>query len=119
MHPGEFPKRQTARNFCRNRRFLESDLTIIHPDGTEEPYQCRIAKINIAALLLLLFVGCTHQRAVISPQARTVIRADVRTMPEDQAVEIWLSTGVYRGLTDEEWINLMVMLRVVNDRRLD
>jgi hypothetical protein len=32
-----FPRRQQARNFCRNRSW-EDGLTIVHPNGTEEPY---------------------------------------------------------------------------------
>lgn len=32
-----FEKRHQARNFCRNRSWVEG-LTIVHPDGTEESY---------------------------------------------------------------------------------
>jgi hypothetical protein len=35
-YPNSFAKRQQARQFCRNRSWEE--LTIVHPDGTEEPF---------------------------------------------------------------------------------
>lgn len=34
----EFVKRQQARNFCYHRSW-EDGLTIVHPDGTEEPFK--------------------------------------------------------------------------------
>lgn len=34
----EFEKRKQARNFCNNRMY-EEGLTIVHPDGTREPYE--------------------------------------------------------------------------------
>lgn len=36
-HKGYFRKRQNARQWCRNHAWL-SGLVIVHPDGTEEPY---------------------------------------------------------------------------------
>lgn len=35
--PGDFAKRQQARQFCRNHSWY-AGLTIVHPDGTEEPF---------------------------------------------------------------------------------
>lgn len=33
-----FPTRQKARVFCRNRKYFYSKLVIVHPDLTEEEY---------------------------------------------------------------------------------
>lgn len=38
FHRGEFEKRQQARQWCRNHRWLDG-LTIEHPDGTLERYE--------------------------------------------------------------------------------
>jgi hypothetical protein len=38
FHDGEFEKRQQARQFCRNHSWHRG-LTIVHPDGREEPYE--------------------------------------------------------------------------------
>jgi hypothetical protein len=38
FHDGTFSSRQKARQFCRNREYIETDLTIIHPDGSEETW---------------------------------------------------------------------------------
>lgn len=37
FHDGEFDKRQQARQWCRNHSWLHG-LTVVHPDGKEEPY---------------------------------------------------------------------------------
>jgi hypothetical protein len=37
FYPGWFISRQKARQFCRNRCW-EEGLTIVHPEGTEEPF---------------------------------------------------------------------------------
>lgn len=39
---GEFDKRRKAAHWCRNHWFEHEDLTIVHPDGTEEPYRDEI-----------------------------------------------------------------------------
>ena len=39
---GEFDKRRKAVHWCRNHQFEHEDLTIVHPDGTEEPYRDEI-----------------------------------------------------------------------------
>jgi hypothetical protein len=36
---GDFDKRRKAAHWCRNHRFEYDGLVIVHPDGTEEPYQ--------------------------------------------------------------------------------
>ena len=36
---GEFDRRRKAWHWCRNHRFEHDGLTVVHPDGTEEPYQ--------------------------------------------------------------------------------
>lgn len=33
-----FQKRQQARQFCRNHRWEYEELIILHPDGTQEPF---------------------------------------------------------------------------------
>lgn len=38
FHPGVFPKRQKARQWCRNRSWLPG-LVIVHPDGSAEPWK--------------------------------------------------------------------------------
>ena len=40
---GEFDKRRKAVHWCRNHRWYEG-MTIVHPDGTEEPYQDEYTK---------------------------------------------------------------------------
>ena len=35
----EIPKRQQARQFCRNRRWLYEKFVIIHPNGTIEDFK--------------------------------------------------------------------------------
>ena len=37
FHDGEFEKRQQARQWCRNHPH-HPGLTLVSPDGTEEPY---------------------------------------------------------------------------------
>ena len=37
-HPGGFPKRRQARNWCRNHSWRKG-LVIEHPDGRTEPYE--------------------------------------------------------------------------------
>jgi hypothetical protein len=69
--------------------------------------------IYICIIFWLLFcAGCTHQRPTISPDARVVIKSpkkiiNPRNMSEEEADRIWRETGVYRGLTDDEWMELM------------
>jgi len=36
-----FASRRAARNYCRMRRF-EEGLTIVHPNGKEEPYEGKV-----------------------------------------------------------------------------
>jgi hypothetical protein len=38
FHPGVFPKRQKARQWCRNRSWMVG-LSIVHPDGFTEPWK--------------------------------------------------------------------------------
>jgi len=37
FYPNKFETRRKARRFCKNRDWVEG-LTIVHPDGKEEPY---------------------------------------------------------------------------------
>jgi hypothetical protein len=36
---GDFDKRRKAVHWCRNHQWEYRGLTIVHPDGQEEPYQ--------------------------------------------------------------------------------
>lgn len=69
--------------------------------------------VCMAIVFYLLFcTGCTHQTPVISTDARVVIKAprqiiNPRNLSEEEADRIWRETGVYRGLTDDEWLELM------------
>lgn len=58
-----------------------------------------------------------ERRTVVIAAPRAIVRA--RQMPEDQAVRLWRDTGVYRGLTDEEWINLMIRIDMTRQQRRD
>lgn len=78
--------------------------------------------------IALLLVGCNHKlepmplalqekltQALEKKELRTLdVEAlrDItwsRQMSEDAAVQIWLETGVYRGKTDEEWIETLIL----------
>jgi hypothetical protein len=91
---------------------------------------------HICILLICISVGCSHklepmpadlqarlQEALQEKEPETVVISAPRTivrhreMSEETATQIWLETGVYRGLTDEEWINLMDELRFVQQQR--
>lgn len=39
FYAARFKNRRAARVFCRNRMWA-GDLTIVHPDGTEEKFHC-------------------------------------------------------------------------------
>jgi hypothetical protein len=41
---GEFDKRRKAVHWCRNHQFGYKGMTILYPDGTEEPYQGEYTK---------------------------------------------------------------------------
>ncbi len=77
--------------------------------------KCWCLVLKCAALLMRM-TSCTHQRAVISTDARMVIRAPnqilgMREMSEADARRIWIESGVYRGLDDDEWMKLMNDIR--------
>jgi len=66
----------------------------------------------VGVIFYLTFcTGCAHQTPVISTDARKVIKtSDIinpRDLSEEEAMKIYVETGVYRGLTDEEWIHMM------------
>lgn len=69
----------------------------------------------------LTIVGCKHQE----PQREVVVIAaprpivNPRLMPEAEAVAQWLETGVYRGLTDDEWINLMISIEALKHNKAE
>lgn len=60
FHPGEFENRQKARQWCRNHSWYEG-LTIVHPDGQEEPWEksmnreAKIAEKITAATMHMAF----------------------------------------------------------------
>ena len=59
-------------------------------------------------LVALIATGCTHQRATISTDARKVLTVvSPRDMSEDEAQRVYERSGVYRGLTDAEWLEVM------------
>ena len=58
--------------------------------------------------LLLLCAGCAHQTPTISTDARKVLTVvNPRDLGEAEAQRIYGETGVYRGLTDAEWLEVM------------
>ena len=68
--------------------------------------------IVLAAALL---TGCAHRPpAIVCPDVRpTVVRMRVigpKDMAEADAVRIWHRSGVYRGLTDRQWVDLMILI---------
>lgn len=77
-----------------------------------------ILQLIIILLVILLLTGCTHQRAVISTDSRKVLEVvRMADMPEKEAQRVWLESGVYRGLTDNEWIETMLMLEAMNEMK--
>jgi len=69
---------------------------------------------KMIGLLLMVCVGCAHRTPTISTDTRVVIKSkdiiNPRDLSEDEAVRIYDKTGVYRGLTDDEWIFLLQAL---------
>jgi hypothetical protein len=67
----------------------------------------------------------TIEQTALAPPPDTVVIKSPRPivrhaeMTEDEAQQVWLRTGVYRGLTDDEWIRLMDDIRWVREQQKD
>jgi hypothetical protein len=74
---------------------------------------------KVILLLWVLCSGCATQQAVISTDSRHILRAsDVdRRISEEDAVQIWEQTGIYRGWPDEVWIHLFMVHEALMEMR--
>ena len=66
-------------------------------------------------------IGCTTTKppAIVHKDVRTVEKPKVirvSQMPEEMAEALWLQSGVYRGLTDDEWIQLMLAIEAIEEQ---
>jgi len=55
----------------------------------------------------------------ISTDAITIVRADIvrsHEMTEPEALRVYRETGKYRGLTDDEWTTLMIIIEAIEQR---
>ena len=98
---------------------------------------CFVVVLVLIVTASLLLMGCHHQAPTISPEVRSrlqeklqereerqdrphVVRADVirvADMSEEEAERIWLETGIYRGLSDDEMIHLMIIIQETQEMR--
>ena len=73
-------------------------------------------------LIHFCITGCNHSPkpvATVNREVRTVERPKVirvSQMPEEMAEALWLQSGVYRGLTDDEWIQIMIAIEAIEEQ---
>lgn len=62
-------------------------------------------------ILAALCCSCEHL-----PRAQVQV-VNPRDLPEETAIRIWHETGVYRGLTDDEWQDLLMLIDATKEMR--